>query len=476
MEIGEPIASSVSEKKEQPEKVKKIKIRFSIFFDGTLNNRTNINQRLLAAKPSNLTKEEKQVAAELKKKHSYDDIVQAKSLYKQHGAKKLGEDNSYEGYYTNIVLMDKYIDPLPPEGYALNLKVYIEGCGSIDKATDQTSGFAFAIWKSGIPARVKKGLQKAVSRIEKNHSDVDVIIEKLTLDVFGFSRGAAIARSFIYAALFGQSGSGEPESLSAKLKEQGYTVNQVEVCFAGLYDTVSTYGVLKTITRLGASNTRSLKLDAIVHAQKVVQIASADEHRQYFSLTNIKSARGKGKEIFLPGVHSDIGGGYRDNASEQLLIYEDFGYSYPNAEKDRQHWLEVGWYRPDEITLEYKEGYEGDESDDGSWIRVVKKDISNQYSRIPLHLMAGYARENKVPLKSRLERDQDIPETLMAAKQEIEQYIARTPVSRAEHWLKNNAPWLKQLRHDYLHFSARIKTGHSPRFINGKRGRVVLEG
>jgi len=476
MENGEGNIDLNPPPEEQPEDVKRIKIRLGMFFDGTLNNRTNIEQRLMAAKAKNLTDEEIKEAAELKKRHSAADIGKARDTYKKHGAKNPDNDNSYESFFTNVVMLDRYFDDQPSDGYLFKLNVYIEGCGSIDMEGDKTSGFAFAIWESGIPARVKKGLSKAVEKIKKKQANRELIIEKLTIDVFGFSRGAATARSFIHAALFGQNNNDFSESLAEKLTSNQMTVEQVEVDFAGLFDTVSTYGVLKTVIGLGASNTASLKLDAISHARKVLQLASADEHREYFSLTNINSAGDKGRQIFLPGVHSDIGGGYRDNAHEQQTIYEDDGYSLPDAEKDRQHWIETGWYRPEEITLEYQEGYDQDEGDDTSWIRVNKASISNKYSHIPLQLMAAYAKENKVRLIANLERDQAIPDELATVKQEIDSYITKTARSSATHWLNNNAPWLKQLRHNYLHFSARIKTGHTPRFIRGKRGRVVLGG
>ncbi len=472
MENGEPSSRSVDNSKQQPDNVKKIKIRFSVFFDGTLNNRTNINQRLLAAKETNLTEEEQEMAQELKSKTDVDDIVKAKMHYKMHGSKDPQEDNSYEGYYTNIVLMEKYVDPNPPEGYNSTLKIYIEGSGTIDETGDETSGFAFAIWESGIPAKVQSGVNDAVAKI-KESEDQETIIDEITFDVFGFSRGAAAARSFIHYALFGGD---EYFSVKMQLKELGYTVHQVNVCFAGLYDTVSTYGFWKTVTNIGASNTQTLKLDAITHAKKVVQLASADEHRKYFSLTNIKSARSKGREIFLPGVHSDIGGGYRDNGNENEMIYEDYGYSRQDAEKDLNERLASGWFKPEEIVLTYEPGYENDESDDNSVINVIKKDISNKYSRIPLHIMTKYARENKVKFKRKLEVVEEIPSELNDIKQQMDNYIAIHQQSKAEHWHGNTEQWLRDLRHDYFHFSAKCKMGHTPRFKNGKRFRLTLEG
>ena len=470
MEMGESSAQS-KEQTKIPKDVETIKIRFSVFFDGTLNNKTNIDQRLLSAPDNKLTEEERKAAVELKQKTSTKDQRKATTLYKKHGAKKEDEENSYEGYYTNVAIMEKYVEDSAE--YQLNLQTYIEGTGTLDKAGDKTSGYAFAIWKTGIPAKVKKGVANVITLVKDNHTDKEVIIEKITLDVFGFSRGAAAARHFIHKALFGE------KSLQNQLiDELNYKVQPkaVKVNFVGLYDTVSTYGVLKTALGIGSSNTISLNLDAIVHAKQVVQLAAADEHREYFSLTNIRSARSNGREIFLPGVHSDIGGGYRDAGSEKQVIYEDYGYSLDDAKREIDDQIASGRYKKDEIFLEHTLGYEGDEGDDNSLIRVDKKNISNKYSRIPLHLMAGCARDSKIKLKRKLESVEKIPSELNNVKQKIDNYVAKTKKSKASHWHHNDEAWLRDLRHDYFHFSARYSTGHTPRYNRGKRVRLTIDG
>ena len=50
-----------------------------------------------------------------------------------------------------------------------------------------------------------------------------------------------------------------------------------------------------------------------------MHLVAAEEHRKNVSLTDIASAGSKGRELFLPGVHSDIGGDYRDEASEAMV-------------------------------------------------------------------------------------------------------------------------------------------------------------
>jgi len=75
-----------------------------------------------------------------------------------------------------------------------------------------------------------------------------------------------------------------------------------------------------------------------------------------------------------------------------------------------------------------------------------------------------------------LENDQAIPNQLGTVKQQIDNYIATTKKSKATHWHQNDEAWLRDLRHDYFHFSARYSTGHTPRYNRGKRVRLTIDG
>jgi len=97
-------------------------------------------------------------------------------------------------------------------------------------------------------------------------------------------------------------------------------VKKIEIDFAGLFDTVASHGLFRLLFSL--SNTKNLKLHAVSKAKQAIHLIAAEEHRENFSLTDIASAGSKGRELFLPGVHSDIGGGYRDEASEAMVIYK----------------------------------------------------------------------------------------------------------------------------------------------------------
>lgn len=456
---------------EPPEEVKEdeksVKIRFSMFFDGTLNNRTNIDRRLVSASDEKLTEEEQIIAADLKDKLTPEELEEAKSIYEKYEGV-----GSFENGYTNIVKLEKYIDTNPQTPYDMALATYIEGPGTMDNKKDRFFGYVVGKFSSGVERKVEKGLKDVSAKIRSNNTRKDVVIELLTLDVFGFSRGAAAARNFIHEALL------EANAVANQLKEKGYNVNKTEVCFAGLYDTVSSHGISFN------DDTRILKLDAVAHAKDVVQLAAADEHRAKFSLTNIKSAGGKGREIYLPGVHSDVGGSYRDGASEDQKIYWSMSSrSEEKVNEHRQALIDAGWYRDNELIVKTYFRNRGKSRRVKVAVLHARRDsISNQYSRIPLHIMADFARENKIEIKNVIQRKEKVPAELSSVQDSIQAYVDKhkkkgSNSSRVEDWHDNKNPtWLPDLRHDYFHFSARLAMGNEPRIKDGKRQRKVING
>ncbi|MCP4464028.1 MAG: DUF2235 domain-containing protein [Planctomycetaceae bacterium] len=287
------------------------------------------------------------------------------------------------------------------------------------------------------------------------------------MDVFGFSRGAATARTFIFQALL------DSESVKQNLLGSGYDVGKAEVWFAGLYDTVSSHGFSFT------NDTGALKLDAVAHAKEAVHLAAADEHRENFSLTDIRSA-GNGVQIFLPGVHSDIGGSYREDVGEDHDIFWTMGQdAEERANRDKTDLVAAGWYKEDEISVDL--AHIGRNDTPQVNLRATRDSISNLYSRIPLQLMAKHARSSEIILKGRLESVENIPSELVAVKQEVDSYVSKHEgkgafSSQPQDWHDNDRSWLRDLRYRYFHFSARLEIGNGPNFENGRRVRQYLDG
>lgn len=139
------------------------------------------------------------------------------------------------------------------------------------------------------------------------------MLQNIYVSAFGFSRGATAARAYTnwFLALC---------QLDAELtKQTGYTLGGIPVTFdfLGIFDTVASVGTASiTPGKLGSGHLawadaeRSLRVPADV---KCLHIVSAHEVRRCFPLDAI-SVNGQmspqHREIIMPGVHSDVGGGY----------------------------------------------------------------------------------------------------------------------------------------------------------------------
>lgn len=439
----------------KPEKLPKMTIRASLFFDGTGNNKTNSRMRR-----ENLQSDKKNKIPFLK-------------LLRE----------SFESDFTNVSKLHDFI--LPDSTVTHSFSIYIEGVGTIDGEADNLIDIGFGVGLggaqkikvvsetgdeerigTGVKDKVSKSLDLLAARIGQLEGSKQ--IEYIYLDLFGFSRGAAAARNFIHTAL------NEPnQCLRDRLARLGYSVNSIEVIFVGLFDTVAAYGMNYS------NDTADLNLDAIRNAKRVVQLAAAEEYRENFILTAINSAL-NGTQIFLPGAHADIGGGYVAKGEEKRLsLYELSGIDPPHAEvlldHDRNWFVRAGWYNEAELTTV-------DNSTEGSYdfkIIANRKNISNEYSRIPLHLMADFAAEQGLNFSPYLYQENPIPDELSEIKSSLDNYVAGPGISgesQPSDWYDNNSEMMRYLRHNYLHFSAQYGSYYSAYYGYGMKPRFEKNG
>jgi len=523
-----------------PEGAKEVKLCLAVCFDGTLNNRVNINQRLLASSDDKLTGEERKAAAELKEKASADEIEQAKETYRKYGAKKPDDENSYEGFYTNVEKLQRYLEAGQgkTKDHDFSFAIYVEGIGTLDKDADRQGGYAFGAWKTGIPRKVEWAMDEVIRKVRYETGIApDAAIIRLTVDTFGFSRGAAAARNFIYEARYSDEGQKSTLSLQQRFKREQRLSAPAEIRFAGLFDTVSTYGpgIIGAIkVAVGsADNVRQLKLDAVADAEKVLHLTAADEHRYHFSLTNIESAGGKGFEYCLPGAHSDIGGGYRDEAFEMntlrgadgitdVILHGNY-IAEEAAKAEREALIEQGFCREDEVEVIPRRDTDGrlmyatlrsnrrgrqiqggvpptahetaarraNEAiqrlritDATERARIMQQELNNAgyegvrngYSKIPLHIMVKEIRDLGWAFNAEFDKDQSIPDDLHSVYDRLVAYCTGASKPDRSLWRNNTEQWMKNLRRDYLHLSARMQPGHDPRIENGRRTRKVYPG
>ncbi len=157
---------------------------------------------------------------------------------------------------------------------------------------------------------VKKILKKAFKDLN-DHYPKDSRVDRHVL-VFGFSRGAALARMFAAGA--------RERSKDKDLK----------IDFLGVFDTVA---AITSIRRgLGIDFSPETKPSSSVvneepnikdYVQKVVHLVALDENRTAFQPTLFnQDGSDRITEVWFPGVHSDVGGGYcHDGLSDLALEY-----------------------------------------------------------------------------------------------------------------------------------------------------------
>lgn len=128
----------------------------------------------------------------------------------------------------------------------------------------------------------------------------------VTLSVFGFSRGATLARAFVRRLI-----AEHCERTADGLMWKGTYGDRVRlrIVFMGLFDTVASVGGPGMHMAWGS------ELAIPEEVERCVHFVSAHEVRQAFPLDSVrvgKSYPGNCEEVVYPGVHSDVGGGYFD--------------------------------------------------------------------------------------------------------------------------------------------------------------------
>ncbi|WP_183781338.1 DUF2235 domain-containing protein [Pseudomonas sp. JAI115] len=296
------------EEKPVPVKARiRIAVRIGVFFDGTGNNAANSAMGLAcgahhAIKPADL-------AASCKPYMS-------------------DPDSSYANDISNVKkLSDLYYETQDVEedatGKLVLRKLYLEGIGTTAGAKDSAVGMGTGRGSSGIAARVQQAFRDIDELIQEVvDANTDSEITSLTFDAFGFSRGAAAARHFANEVALGNRGplrailTQYERALSRTFLD--YYNSDIRIGFIGLFDTVASIGGFSNGWNVQSPITPGVRL----HLPRalfsdVVQLVARDEYRANFALNRVSPDH---LEITLPGVHSNIGGGYRAEAQESVLI------------------------------------------------------------------------------------------------------------------------------------------------------------
>ena len=478
---------------------KPINYTFGVFFDGTLNNMYNSEIRKSVAEKRRLNQ-----------KISYE---KAKEIKEKRG----GKDSSYENELSNPAILFKSYTNKDSDRL---FKIYVEGIGTNTqsptkaedyKKDDNVQGPAFGMGSAGIIDRVREAIKKITDLIDINDN---FYLNKITFDVFGFSRGAAAARHFVYVVTHPEyipKTNSNRETLDIQgeilnpeyykkaprygllgilLDQKGWLTDnvKVEARFAGLYDTVSHHGLFQD------NDIKDLGLDSINKANYVVHMVAADEHRYNFDLADISSVAktspdsGKkgGIELFFPGVHSDVGGSYVDGAPN--ISYKiNFSSEMDFLTKEKEELIRQGWFSSQQISVKYYLTIHGLNN---YRLEGIKNSVSSQYSYIPLHIMAEFGRKKGVQFDNDklydLSKITNNPDFLNKVKKILWDYsfnggprlVYKEKGTEAENEL------IRKLRLHYLHWNSTYGTiddspgafvtgKDKPNFKNSKRQRDV---
>lgn len=239
-------------------------IRIGVFFDGTGNNLTN------------------------------DEAGRSRN-----GVSNIGK--LFRLYSNNDVLRGNLLT----ECLIYTRAIYIEGVGTINNDKDYVMGGAAGTLGA---QRINRAIAEVVA-IRDQFPDSEY---KCYIDVFGFSRGAAMARDFINTMYRDQ------RRVSFSFK------------FVGLFDTVGSFGIAGNNINYKPITNEDTETDTIKYessgktpppeyyepynfnlspksAEKIVHFVALDEYRKNFPLSD---TQGAGLTYYFIGAHSDIGGGY----------------------------------------------------------------------------------------------------------------------------------------------------------------------
>ncbi len=292
---------------------REITLTLGVFFDGTGNNAINTNNMIKAC---------------IAERYELDNIdagaILGKCAREGMGVSGVGAI-SYTGYYTNVHwLRTLYKQSISGSDSDIQQAIYIDGIGTEAGKPDSMIGQGLGISDTGVIAKTDKAIKclvknisNAIEDIKSKTSDSELVIQALEFDIFGFSRGAAASRHFANRI------HSEDPAIIAAIREgvQGTEFKGVpagKIRFIGIFDTVAAIGT--PLNGLNPHSADTGEVNLVLRpgvADKVFHITAAHECRFNFALNSVKPAW---PELALPGVHSDIGGGYLPAVEENLFL------------------------------------------------------------------------------------------------------------------------------------------------------------
>lgn len=428
----------------------RITLRLGMFFDGTGNNLANaaLTEQCRRQDLHDFDPETLQAITQLCESRQYRD-TNGDGLFDQMPG------SSYGNAMTNVALLfdlyedqaDQQLESTAKQAY---LKAYIEGAGTRSGGSDSLRGLATGQGDTGVIAGVAQSPNIIIRQLRLLlANNPHLVIERVEFDIFGFSRGAAAARHFANELLKPDGGmlSNTLNQNSPAYKAGFEWAKHVCINFIGLFDTVAAM-VDPLSGDLNPGNARNPGINLYLPpdcARKVVQLTAQHEERYLFSLNQVGPAH---EEIALPGVHSDIGGGYPAMMHERLLVdrprvipFQRGGdNSSANAIRATRQWDErntvqmqlmglglpgPGEFKREQISRIAPNQRNLDATDTVLTLGLDRK-VRGELSRVALRVMHGWSVKFSVPFKSIPDIEKfKLPSELQAIAQTIISHALR---------------------------------------------------
>lgn len=451
----------------------KVHLEVGIFTDGTMNNAANAQSFA------------EQLEQECLIPYENDEISRDECEWRM----GLLMGDSYANAATNVAkLRDMYMEGEQESDGSITYQrfVYAPGAGTKTGDSDKWYGAATGMGEAGVIQQVNYAFSRLVLRVKEDLQGK--AIDSLTVDLFGFSRGAAAARHAAHEVNQGKSG-----LLAQRFAEYGILwPERVEVRFVGLFDSVAAI-VNPFSGDLFAHNDRNHPVKLYLDPGKVghvVHLTAAHEHRKNFALNSIRNRDGSlptnFREITLPGAHSDIGGGYGDSQREEVLLspmlpvpknrlrWPEKTAEWDNLEAQKQQLTVEGWIGPYNLPVRQSDQVQAWPKDLGSEgparleiitqrydhpapdgrvdlaLRMLRE-VRGEYSLVALRLMHYLAVSNNVPFK-----DVDTRKVGTTLPEELEPILSQVleEVTKGNQTPSFVAEDLELLLQRYIHHSA----------------------
>ncbi|MEQ5836700.1 DUF2235 domain-containing protein [Marinobacter sp. NFXS9] len=425
-----PLVAQASSTSKEESVEKKLHIEVGIFTDGTLNNSNNIELF------------HEQVQETCLSPHRKGEISDEECQHRL--ALMMG--TSYANGETNVSKLFRLYNESREDSETVSLqrfRVYSPGVGTETGEADSLSSSVSGLGDFGIINQLRDAFDEVADLISGPAGSKTV--SRLTIDIFGFSRGAAAARHAASEISKGSTG-----MLGAAFKTHKVDwPQQVRIRFVGLFDTVA--GIVNISNGdWSPGDERTAPINVYLDHNKVekaVQFFAADECRSAFSLVSLRSPSGQLPDNFvevgLPGAHSDVGGGYHKYEIETVQLartrtISDHRAEWPQQTMEwdnlvalkeatfNQHWMGGQSLEDASAGTPYLDIRQSKRADPPPYGQVdltleMKRALRGEYAHIPLNLMHSEAIKDGVPFREveLLKDDGSVPDELSSIHEKM---------------------------------------------------------